>query len=94
MKHLGILLGLFVMIHVTSSVPVDTENKGVKLWPKFIYMYYCMLRIKSHTVPNVDEETHGELNKDFVAEVRAYLEEQKRKSSMERNTRQISGCKQ
>ena len=95
MKLLGILLGLIVMIHVISSVPVDTEeNKGVKLCLKFTYTYYCMLCIKSDAVSNVDKENHGEPNKNFVAEVRAYLEEQKRKSSMERNTRQISGCKQ
>ena len=43
-----------------------------------------------NTVPNVEEE-NGEPNKNFVAEVRAYLEEQKSKSAMERNARQISG---
>ena len=45
-----------------------------------------------NTVPNVEEE-NGEPNKNFVAEVRAYLEEQKSKSAMERNARQISGGK-
>ena len=48
--------------------------------------------INADTVLNVKEE-NGELSDNFVAEVRAYLEEQKRKSSTERNARQISGSK-
>ena len=47
---------------------------------------------------NVSEENgetneNGKINENFVAEVRAYLEEQKKKSATERNTRQISSCK-
>jgi hypothetical protein len=38
-------------------------------------------------VTNVEEENR----ESFVAEVRAYLEEQKSKSATERNARQISG---
>ena len=47
---------------------------------------------KSDTVPNVHDENE-ESNENFVTEVRAYLEEQERETSKERNTRQISGCK-
>jgi hypothetical protein len=42
--------------------------------------------------PDVDEENR-EPNKNFVAEVRAYFEDQKSKSATERNARQISGGK-
>jgi hypothetical protein len=50
------------------------------------------LNLIPNTVPNADEENR-ERNKNFVAEVRAYLEEQKSKSETERNARQISGGK-
>ena len=50
---------------------------------------------KSEIVEKVNEvsEEDVEPTEKYLAEVRAYLEEQKRKTSMERNTRQISGGK-
>ena len=58
-------------------------------------MHISLHCTQSATVPNVSEENgeNGEINENFVAEVRAYLEEQKRKSATERNKRQISGSK-
>ena len=50
---------------------------------------------KSEIIENVNEvsEEDGEPTETYLVEVRAYLEEQKRKTSTERNTRQISGGK-
>ena len=50
---------------------------------------------KSEIVENIheDSEEDGEPTEKYVTEVRAYLEEQKHKTSTERNTRQISGGK-
>ena len=58
-------------------------------------MHISLHCTQSATVPNVSEENgeNGEINENVMVEVRAYFEEQKRKSAMERNKRQISGSK-
>lgn len=93
-------LGFYLesLLWFTSLLQYQWTRRRTKVW-KIMSSTHCM-HISLHctqsaTVPNVSEENgeNGEINENFVAEVRAYLEEQKRKSATERNKRQISGSK-